>query len=179
MTEFTQLAVGKPYPIKLPYQQEGAAANFLLKGGNILQILLSGLSDDELWSLKKGEIKGGFLYRSGCILWLFAFSDRANKPVFTFDCPFDARIIPKDDLVLHSIDNSNERLAIEIHVIDENLIVRALRLITLSNQMTINFLSAVQEQLSVISDESAYLDWMQHQPKDLIKTCNSESLGSS
>ncbi|MDC8446090.1 MAG: hypothetical protein LV471_09230 [Nitrosomonas sp.] len=176
--KLTELAIGKLYPLKLMQTGEGAATQFLLKGGNILQIVLSGMSADEIWSLKKGTIKGGFLYDSrGCLLWLFTFHDRQNKPLFTFDCPFDATLIPRDEIALHSIENEKQRLAIEIHAIDEKRIVRALRLITLSNKMTIDFLSAVQDQLTAHHDHSAMSVWMAQSIDDLAKKCKMEKLG--
>lgn len=175
--ELIKLAVGHPYPLKLTQTGEGAATQFLLTGGNLLQILLSGINSDELWALKKGAIKAGFIYEKGCLLWFFVFHDRQNRALFTFDCPFDATIIPRSDLALHSIENQNQRLAIEIHVIDERGLVRALRLVTLSNQMTVDFLSTVQDQLSTLHDRSVMQNWMQYPPAELIKKCKLEKLG--
>lgn len=77
--KLTKLAVGEPYPVKLTQYQDGAAAQFLLRDGNLLQILLSDISSDELWALKKGEIQAGFLYENGCILWLFKFLMKNKK----------------------------------------------------------------------------------------------------
>ena len=127
--------------------------------------------------LKNGAIKSGFLYKNGCMLWLFQFCDKKGKPVLTLDCPFDAKLLPRDELALHSIENEQQRLAIEIHVVDEHRIVRALRLVTLSNKMTLSFLSSVQDQLTTIADQSIMERWMDYPPFELIKDCDSEILG--
>ena len=179
MNELVQLAVGKPYPLKLTPYHDGAATQFLLKGGNVLQILLTNPSSDEIWSLKKGTIKAGFLYKNGGLLWLFQFADKKGKPILEFDCPFDVRIIPRDDLSLHSIENEKQRLAIEIHAVDERSIVRALRLVTLSPKMTIDFLSAVQEQMSS-AHPSPENKWENYSIDELKRTCeNMEKLGKN
>lgn len=177
--QFTTLAVGKPYTtIPMPQIQDGAAAQFLTESGNILQIRLSQITEHETWAMKKGKIKAGFLYDSGCLLWIFQFQGKGKHPI-TFDCPFDVKIIPGDVLALHSIDNQNQRLAIEIHVVDENDIVRALRLVTLSNEMTVSFLSAVQDQLTRISADNSVMDkWMELPPEELLRYCKTiETLG--
>lgn len=178
MMELTQLAVGRPYPFKLAPYHDGAATQFLLKGGNVLQILITKPSSDEIWSMKKGTIKAGFLYENSSLLWLFRFLDKKDKPVLDFDCPFDVRIIPRDDLALHSIENEKQRLAIEIHVVDEKHIVRALRLVTLSPKMTIDFLSAVQRQMASVQPSSEDNKWTNYSIDELNKVCNNmEKLG--
>lgn len=107
------------------------------------------------------------------------FSSKGKANIQSFDCPFDVKIIPGDVLALHSIDNQNQRLAIEIHVVDENDIVRALRLVTLSNEMTVSFLSAVQDQLTRISADNSVMDkWMELPPEELLRYCKTiETLG--
>ncbi len=61
MTEFALLERGKPYPMPL-LQGEGAAAQFLTKTGNILQIVLPDMDSKENNALRTGMIKAGFLY---------------------------------------------------------------------------------------------------------------------
>jgi hypothetical protein len=177
MENLIKLKVGQPYPLKLTQTGEGAAAQFLLHGGNIMQILLDGISSEEVQAFKKGIIKAGFLFEKGCLLWLFKFHGKNKQPLFTFDCPFDSTLIPRDDIALHSIKNDQERLAIEIHVVDENRIIRAMRYVTLSNRMTLNFLSAVQDQLTMPRDQAVLANWMQYPPEELFKKCETEILG--
>lgn len=128
--ELIDLSVGKPYPLK-KNNFEGATANFLVIGGSYLQIVLNGMDKTDEQILRTGAIKAGFLYEKGAFLFLFQFLDKKGKPYFTFDAPFDMRIIPPDKRELHSIENSEQRLAFEIHAIDEKNITRGLRFITM------------------------------------------------
>lgn len=165
------LRIGEKYPFPAP-SNDGATANFLTKSGNILQLRITGMDAKEKKSVKSGMIKSGFLYKNSAILLLFQFYDEKGKPLLSFDAPFDVRSIPSDLLALHSISNENERLAIEIHVIDENSIIQVLRLVTMPNAMTLDFLSAVQEQFSSKkTSETQFADWLNYRVDDLIKSC--------
>lgn len=168
------LEIGKKYPFDLPHQ-EGAAVNFLTTDSNILVIAINNLTATELFALKKGKIKAGFLYENGDLLFLFTFFDKKGA-VFTLDAPFDIREVDKEIRALHSITDKEQRLAIEIHVID-NGIVKALRLITIPNKLTVEFLSAVQEQLATTAKNSAMQKWMQHSPGYLTKKVKMHELG--
>ncbi len=176
MTELTLLERGKPYPMPLN-QSEGAAAQFLLKTGNILQIVLPNMDSKEATALRSGMIKAGFLYEGGAMLLLFQFYGDNGKPLITFDAPFDIRILPTTERNLHCIDNSEQRLAIEIHAVDERKILRALRLVTMPPEMTLKFLSAVQDQLAAIDKPGVMASWLQQQPHDLIKHTDNWILG--
>jgi hypothetical protein len=169
------LSVGSQYPF--PTGAEGATANFLTISGNTMQIVIPNISKEELFALKKGEIKAGFLYENGDLLWLFTFFDKKGK-VFTLDSPFDARLIPKELIALHDITNSNQRLVIDIHVIDETNTVRVLRSVTMPNSLTLSFMSAVQEQIIEINKDSLSLaNWVQFTPDDLTKKTKMYELG--
>jgi len=170
------LSVGKTYPLP-HHNNEGACANFLLKEGNVLQIILPGMDDNELYALKKGKIKAGLLYEAGSILWLFQFFDKKGEKLMTFDSPFNARSISKDKLALHDINNSEQRLTIEIHVIDEFNVLRVIRGVTMSNKLTVNFLSYAQEQLSIPENPSILDNWMNYPPDTLTGLCDMELLG--
>lgn len=159
-----ELSINQPYPLPTP-SCEGASANFLNKNGNVLQINISNLTDGELLALKKGKIKAGFIYERGDLLWLFQFSDKRG-PVFTLDAPFDARRIPHDLVALHDITNERQRLAIDIHVIDRGTL-RALRVVTMPPKLTVQFLSAAQEQLSTLQSGTALSFWMS-KPADTL-----------
>lgn len=136
------LRVGEKY--SLPVSAiEGASANFLSKSGNILQICLPDLQKSEVHSIRKNTLKAGFIKDGSLILWLFKFDEH-----LTFDCPFDVRLISKGDLALHDINSQNQRLLIDIHLIDtQTMIVKALRAVTLPPELTRNFLAEAQEQL--------------------------------
>lgn len=176
MTEMTILERGKPYPLPLN-QKEGATAQFLMKSGSILQIVLPGMDAKEQTALRSGMIKAGFLYDSGSMLFLFQFYGDKGKPLIIFDAPFDARLIPAKDRELHNIDNAEQRLAVEIHAVDEKKILRALRLVTLPSAMALKFFSAVQEQLAATDKPGVMANWMQRQPYELIETTETWILG--
>ncbi len=168
MTGFTLLERGKPYLLPINHV-EGAAAQFLTKTGNILQIVLPGMDSKKNNALRSGIIKAGFLYEGGSMLLLFQFyGPGAGKPFITFDAPFDIRILPVTERTLHNIDNPEQRLAIEIHAVDEKKILRALRVVTMPPAMTLKFLSAVQDQLTAIDKPGVMAKWLQIEPQDLI-----------
>jgi hypothetical protein len=177
MTEqFTRLARGEPYPLPL-VQTEGAVVLFLMKSGNFLQIVLPGMDAKEQNALRSGMIKAGFLYESGAMLFLFQFYGGDGKPLITFDAPFNIRILPVDERNLHNIDNERQRLAIEIHAVDGHKILRALRVVTMLPDMTVKFLSAVQEQIAAIDKHGVMSRWMNQQPDELINQCETWILG--
>ncbi|MFZ2170559.1 MAG: hypothetical protein WAW61_13100 [Methylococcaceae bacterium] len=172
-----QLARGEPYPLPLEHG-EGAAAQFLTQTGNILQIVLPGMNGKEQTALRTGVIKSGFLYQGGAILFLFQFYGNDGRPLITFDAPYDIRLLPADERNLHNIDNPEQRLAVEIHAVDEKKILRALRVVTMPPSMTLAFLSAVQDQLAAIDKPGVIAGWLQSEPHELINTTETWILGS-
>jgi hypothetical protein len=177
MTKFITLERGEPYPLAV-VKSEGAAAQFLMQSGNILQIALPGMDSKQQNALKSGMIKAGFLYEGGSMLLLFQFyGTGAGKPLITVYAPFDIRLLSKDKRNLHNIENPEQRLAIEIHAIDEKNILRALRLVTMPPAMTLKFLSAVQEQFAAIDKPDVMEKWLQQQPEDLLKQVEHWILG--
>jgi hypothetical protein len=176
MTELITLTRGEPYPLPLE-QGQGAAAQFLMQSGNILQIVLPGMDSKEQNALRSGMIKAGFLYEGGSMLFLFQFYGSDGKPLITFDAPFDIRLLSSDRRKLHNIENAEQRLAIEIHAIDEKKILRALRLVTMPPAMTLKFLSAVQDQLAAINKPGVMAGWLQQPPEDLLNQTENWVLG--
>ncbi len=141
MSEFINLRIGAPYPMPVT-AYEGAAAQLCIKGGGVIQIMMPQLMDSEKKLLKNAEMKAGLIVDQPLILLMLQFGD------LIFECPFDARLIARDDLVLENIENSLQRLMITIHVIDTNSgLLHVLRGITFSAELTLKLYSAVQEQL--------------------------------
>jgi hypothetical protein len=172
----TLFSRGQPYPLQMP-SEDSAVADFLRSGGNRLLIRVSDMNSREENAFRSGLITGGFLYKEGDLLWLFRFYDNKGLPIFTFDAPFDARLIPSDDRQLHNIDNAEQRLVIDIHAVDDKGILRAIRAVTLPPALTLAFLSAVQDQLSVTTGGHQMALWFNKQPEDLAKTIKMETLG--
>ena len=168
------LSIGSQYPF--PLRGEGATANFLTQSGNTLQICIPNLTKEELFSLKKGKIKAGFLYKNGNMLWLFTFYDKKGQ-VLTLDSPFNIRLIPKDLLALHDITNNKQRLVVDIHVIDESNTLRALRSATMPPSLTVDFMGAVQEQMGALNSSIALEIWLQTAPSQLASNVDMRELG--
>jgi hypothetical protein len=57
------------------------------------------------------------------------------------------------------------------------LTVGPLRLVTMLSDMTLKFLSAVQEQLTTMDKPGVINQWLQHEPSELIKKTETWVLG--
>src|ERR687895_137045 len=108
---------GKPYPLPLA-TEAGASAQFLMRKTSILQVVIPGMDTLEEWALTQGDLKAGVLSGGGAILLLFQFHGRDMRPILTFDCPFDIRILPEDARVLPNIETAESRFVFEVHAID-------------------------------------------------------------
>ena len=161
------LSVGEKYPFKIP-QTEGAISDFLRPGGNRLLIAIPGISNEESKVLRKHEMRGGLLVKNRAILFVWQFRKK-DEPIITLDSPFNARLIP--DIQFHDVENTETRLLIEVHIIDSKTgIVCGLRSITMPPKMTIDFLSAVQDQIvGIDSNETQHQNWMKRQPHELAQ----------
>ncbi|TAY24461.1 hypothetical protein ELH92_25905 [Rhizobium ruizarguesonis] len=134
---------GKKYPLPLGVV-EGAMANFLMDGGNSLLIGMPDIQRSEAQVIMKGPMKAGFIKDGPLILWVFEFAGN-----LIFDCPFDARIIPKDRLTLPDVANDQQRLLIDIHLVDTaSKLVNGIKVITLSPKLSLDFLLAAQDQIA-------------------------------
>jgi hypothetical protein len=163
------LECGKPYPLPLA-TEAGASAQFLMRKTSILQVVIPGMGTLEEWALTQGDLKAGILSGGGACLLLFQFHGRDTRPILTFDCPFDIRILPEDARVLPNTETAESRFVFEVHAIDERCILRGLRSVTMPPDMTREFFSAVQDQLaSHASGEVRLQEWMRFEPVELVK----------
>ena len=129
-----------PLPIRT---DEGAAANFL-GDHNTLQIGMGGIQRSEANAIRKGTMKAGLIVDGPLILWVFEFAGD-----LIFDCPFDARLIPKEVLRLPDVTSDLQRLLVDIHLVDTAThTVRGIRAVTLPPGITRDFLAAVRNQLA-------------------------------
>lgn len=169
------LVVGQKYNFPVP-QYDGAASDFLRRSGNRLLIALSGINDKEKKELRKSEIRGGIYARNGAILFIWQFLYK-KKLIMTFDSPFDSRVIP--DLQLYNVENNQTRLLIDVHIVDSSTnLICALRAVTMPNDMTLAFFSAVQDQLSSkASGEKQLQSWLNTDLKILSKETKMYCLG--
>ncbi|MGF9565583.1 hypothetical protein AAIH70_18905 [Neorhizobium sp. BT27B] len=145
------LARGMEYPLPIR-AHEGAAAHFLTDGGNILQVAMTNVTRSEARSIRSGPMKAGIIVDGSLIFWVFEFG------MLIFDAPFDARIVPPEARWLPDIKSNQQRLAIEVHLVETStMIVRGIRYVTLSPELTRRFLLAVQDQLADNRDATPYL----------------------
>ena len=153
MAEYALLERGKPYPGKLPLQ-EGAVAEFLKEGGSSLLIAMPGIKAAEEQEIRKNPVQAGIIVDGPLILWVFKFSDQ-----MMFDAPFDARFYQREELQLHHIEDQDQRLSIGMTLVDsETKLIKGLRYFTLSPELTLAFLVAVQEQLADPRSIAPYLN---------------------
>lgn len=164
----TILSLNEPYPFKLP-SSEGAISDFLRQGSNRLLITMFDISKEEEKILRKGEMRCGFLKKGGAILFLWQFKDKKGKPFLTLDSPFDARLI--NDIELYDIDNKEVRVSVDVHIVDISTnLVRGLRSITMPPGLTLEFLSAVQDQIVCLNNGDDQIQkWMSVEPHVLCK----------
>lgn len=149
---FVKLALGETYPLPIRTAEVGTAANFLTDTGNLLQIGMPNLVRTEVRSIRQDPMKADIAVDGPLILWVFQFG------TLIFDAPFDARIIPAHTRWLPDIENDQQRLAIEVHLVDTATnVLRALRHVTLSPALTLRFLVAVQHQLADPRDITSFL----------------------
>ncbi len=142
-----KLERGKAYPMAIPLMNT-AVAELLRDSGNVLLIALNPMNAADEWVLRNGQLKIGMLHDETAILLFFRFFGKNGYADFTFDCPFDARIMPREKLNLPNMETSMSRLAMEIHAIDKNKILRALRMISWHLSLSTDFLSATMDQLA-------------------------------
>ena len=168
-----KLIVGQKYPIPIN-SHEGAAAQLLLQGGSFIQIFMPGLLDSEKKLLKKEKMYAGIIVDQPMILFMIKFGD------LIFECPFDARIIPKDLLSLNDITNEKQRLFVVIQVIDTNTnILKVLRGITFSPELTLQLYLSAQDQLANIGNfEETYMRYGRKNVEELAKLANLSLCGA-
>lgn len=169
------LTLGQQYPLASP-NIDGTAAEFLANEENILKIRLSNLSTKEVTAFRSGMMMAGFLYKNGALLWLFEFHDYEGL-ILTLDAPFDARIIPDELRSSIPKDPLKQRLSIQIHVVDELNILRALRVVSMPKDLTINFISSTQEQHSCLAGKNILNSWMKEKPHLLVSQCDMHVMG--
>lgn len=143
---------GGPYPMLLG-DMEGAKADFLTTSGNRLLIGMPGIQRSEAQTIRKGRMKAGFIKDGPLILWVFEFPGN-----LIFECPFDTRIIPHDRRQLPDVTNERQRMFIDIHLVDSATnLVKGLRGITLPPKLSLDLLSAAQDQLADARDMAPFI----------------------
>lgn len=177
MTQPTMLTLGMNYPLQDCTQySDGAIAEFL-REGNTLLVVANNLNMQEIDALTEGDVYCGVLYKNGCLIITVQFHDKNDNALFTFDAPFDSRLIPS--IKLPNINNDAERLGVNIHIVDTSTnTLKGLRFITLSAKTTLDLFKAVQEQLSsVVPFNVQYAEWLKKEPYQLFNMSNPLQMG--
>ncbi len=155
LSEALLLRCGDPYPLPLA-PEFGAAAQFLSDGGSILQICVPDMTPVDEEALRSGPVTAGLLVEGPALLLVFQFHAPSGRPLLLFDCPYDVRLIAPESRRLPSTSSATEsRLLIHVHGVDGKGLLRVLRGITLSPELTRRFLSAVMDQLVALASGKA------------------------
>lgn len=149
ITKMAKLSLGELYPFPLR-QTEDEEVQFLIKPWNMLQIVLPSMDSQAEQALRTGMVKGGLLYRNGAMLWLFQFYSDSDggKPLLSFYAPFDIRQLPPDQRYLEGDFREQRQRLVEVYGIDSNAILRAVREISLPQELMLEFMDAVHDQLA-------------------------------
>jgi len=170
------VSVGAKHPV-FEYKQDGATAEFMNGSENILLIQLSNPRDFEIQSMKSGDIRLGFLYKDGAMLFVAKFYGENGKHT-QFDAPFDARIIGNLDIDSYVLDAEESRILINIHVIDNNSNVVVLRAVTMPPKLTKEFLASTRKQLDCVENPAVMNGWMRQSITKLASQCTMHRLGN-
>jgi len=170
------VSVGAKHPF-FKYKQDSATTEFLNGSENILLIQMSNPRDFEIQTMKSGDIRLGFLYKDGAMLFVAKlYGEDAKNTVF--DAPFDARTIKNLDMDNYRLDTKESRLLINVHVIDHNSNVIALRAVTMPPKLTKEFLAATRKQLDCVENPGVMNGWMRQSTTKLASQCTMHRLGS-
>ena len=161
------LTTGKIYPIPVA-ACESAVAQFLIRPGNFLQIVLPDMTPREQAALKSGMLVAGLMFEHGALMLFFQFYGDEH-PEITFAVPYNARLLTPDNRILPNIDNPEQRFNFEIHAIDGNKVLQVIRPATMPPDMTLAFSDAVLEQLHKPEKPGVMRDWQERRPDMLIK----------
>ncbi|OYQ37495.1 hypothetical protein CHU95_01120 [Niveispirillum lacus] len=145
----TVYSIGHPYPKTLP-GTFGAVAEFLSRPLNVLAVALPGVTFAEELMVRGAPVMAGYIKDGPHIHWVFKIGD------MLFDSPFDARLINREDLMIHDL-TPETRLLVHIHLVDSNSQkLRAMRAVTLSPSLTKRFLCDAMDQLADVREVERY-----------------------
>jgi len=124
------LEVGKPYPAKLP---ESVQYNF--RGGqHELLMVMRDLSEEDIADVRKGECEFAVVWNLGMIFFLYRF----GKAIPWSDAPYSWWLVPESERTIPRPPASEDERALLMIILvsAEDGIVRVLRTVTLSQEMT-------------------------------------------
>jgi len=144
-TSSVTLETGKTYPYGVV--PDGAKIDFLANDTNVMLVGLPYLTEIDAKGIISGDAKCGLIHKDGALLLLFSF--KTAHDVISFDVPFDASLIPKEQLKLDDVTTSTRRVLFQIHLVDSATNTFAgIRYLTFSPELTLEFFDVVQDQLA-------------------------------
>ena len=179
MTDANVLTKGEVFPGPIP-ALEGAVCELLRDGAGTLYIYIHGLNKREAKALAEGDMRCGVLSEGASLMLIFEFIFRGNS-IFSFDCVFDARRIPEHELQIPEITDPRERYFMTVLVIDTHTkILKSIRGVTMSHQLTLEFFSAVQDQLaSSETGDRKIKQWLDCSAKELLSMAKMRPMGTA
>lgn len=173
------LRCGEPYPLPVALEF-GAAAQFLMDSGSILQICIPDMTPADEEALRSGPVTAGLLVEGSALLLMFQFHAPSGRPLLLFDCPYDVRFVAPDARRLPSTPSATEsRFLIQVHAVDGQGLLRVLRGITLSPELTRRFLSAAMDQLAALaSGKATQLRWRSMPASELARCAGMSRCGT-
>lgn len=155
------LIIGQPYPNTIPVY-DGAIAEFLRPTYNRLFIGLPSMTNEEWVTLSEGRVSAKIYTDEDSAAMMLVFSFESGDFQLNFDCPYDTSIV--SDIELPNLSKNSKRLAIEIMIVDsQTSVLRNLRFITMSPELTSAFMGQVEKQLSTNFNSSKANLWIDEQ----------------
>ena len=147
------LEVGKPYiPGKANFA-EGGEYNYR-SGTHELRLFLRDATDEEISAVESGEAEFAFAYEQPDIL-MFLF--RFGRVLTWSDAPYTPHLVPEAQRTEPPALAADERALLTIILIDAHSgIVKAIRVVSLSSQMSAKLHAHIQRQFAALWNEAAY-----------------------
>jgi len=145
--------VGKPYiPGKASYPEAGEY-NYR-SGAHELRIFLGDATAAEISAVESGEAEFAFAYETPDVLM---FLYRFGRVLTWSDAPYTIHLVPQAQRTEPPSLSDDERALLSIILIDARSgIVKALRVVSLSSQMSSKLHAHIQRQFAAQWDEAAY-----------------------
>jgi len=172
------LCIGQVYPVAIG-NIKSVLHNFVTDGNTVI-FSVPNMDEVEKQAMVHGDIEVGLIVKENAIRLLWRCMS-GKKTVLVFDELFNAR--QTQGLLLNDIETDKERLQVILHIVDgATNILEGARALTMPPAITINFLSAVQDQLAIeetAQEKSIQAKWHQQSSFDLIKSTNMYRMGNA
>lgn len=146
------LEVGKPNPFMIDNKREGLSVLFD-DTGFLFNISFNNLKEQEIKAFRKGNVKIDLVYKNGVILFLFEIEDLID----TSDIAFSINLCHEDVRKVMEVEDG-KGFACKLILNDSKTgIIKAMRLISLSNEMSVKLNDCITNQLQNPISKGAYI----------------------